>query len=104
MDKLSERLEAYIRREDWNEKLYHNDLELLTASAAIVRAWEGARAEVRRNPDGSADEVVGYGAFHLEQMDAGHWWIQLGPHMVNLTARGRIGVVVHENEYDEAGR
>jgi len=31
--------------------------------------------EVRRNEDGTPDEVVGFGFMHLEQMDNGAWWI-----------------------------
>ena len=31
--------------------------------------------EVRTNDDGTLDEVVGRGYFHLEQMSATHWWM-----------------------------
>ena len=48
------------------------------------------QAEIRLNDDGSLDEVVGVGEFHLEQMDDGHWWMQLGDVHVHLTARGKI--------------
>jgi hypothetical protein len=51
--------------------------------------------EVRRNEDGSLDEVVGWGFLHLEQMDTGHWWIGFDTAdgrllHINLHARGRI--------------
>jgi hypothetical protein len=29
--------------------------------------------EIRKNPDGSIDEIVGKGKFHLEQMDSNLW-------------------------------
>lgn len=50
--------------------------------------------EVRRNDDGTLDEVVATGCdFHLEQMDQGHWWmvISKGGRVVHInlaTARG----------------
>lgn len=51
--------------------------------------------EVRLNDDGSLDELVGSGAFHLEQMGDNHWWMSLtGPGgeevHVWLQARGKI--------------
>lgn len=50
--------------------------------------------EVRRNDDGTLDEVVATGCdFHLEQMDRGHWWmvVRKDGHEVHInlaTARG----------------
>ena len=41
------------------------------------------RVEIRRNDDGSLDEVLLYDEerclFHLEQMDGDHWWFALYP-------------------------
>lgn len=53
---------------------------------------------VRFNDDGSLDEVVGVGEYHLEQMDSGHWWMQLGPHHVNLSAKRSIKAIFSANE------
>jgi hypothetical protein len=57
-------------------------------------------AEIRRNDDGSLDELVGTGLFHLEQMSDSHWWMSLdtehGQVTVNLTAKGRITAAVEE--------
>ena len=81
--------------------------EVLTAQAAYrlgylaaIRAQEtlATRCEARFNDDGTLDEVVGFGTFHLEQMDSGHWWMQLGPHMVNLRAKGKVKANFGENE------
>jgi len=37
-----------------------------------------ARPEIRRNPDGTIDEICADGVdFHLEQMDNGAWFIGL---------------------------
>ena len=37
-----------------------------------------ARPEIRRNPDGTIDEICADGVgFHLEQMDHGTWFISL---------------------------
>ena len=67
---------------------------------AAIRAQEtlAARCEARFNDDGTLDEVVGFGTFHLEQMNSEHWWVQLGPHMVNLHARGKVKANFGENE------
>jgi hypothetical protein len=51
--------------------------------------------EIRRNADGSLDEIVCDGAFvHLEQMDSDHWWMAIEKDgrtiHVNFHARGKI--------------
>ena len=48
--------------------------------------------DIRRNDDGSLDEIVAEGAsVHLEQLSPGHWWMgieQAGRlYHLNLTAR-----------------
>jgi hypothetical protein len=53
---------------------------------------------VGRNDDGSLDEVIGAGEFHLEQMDAGHWSLRLGRHLIGLQARGTIRANFIEND------
>lgn len=65
-----------------------------------LRTLDAAPSEpvVRFNRDGSLDEVVGVGEFHIEQMGPCHWWMQLGPHMVGLHARGKISANFGENE------
>lgn len=62
------------------------------------RAGGGEVGEARFNDDGSLDEVVGTGGFHLEQMDTNYWWMKLGPHMVSLRAKGKITAHFGENE------
>ncbi len=59
----------------------------------------GGGVEVRNNPDGSLDEIVGQGLFHLEQMDTNRWWMSLGPHGVWLGAKGKITARVELNAY-----
>lgn len=53
--------------------------------------------EVRLNADGSLDEVVGVGLVHLEQMDTGHWWLEIsnaaGSMHVNLHSKRRIAAM-----------
>ena len=71
---------------------------LREAAAALEVAREDAEPVVRFNDDGTLDEVVGRGQFHLEQMGSGHWWMQLGPHIVNLSARGKIRAHFGRNE------
>ena len=37
--------------------------------------------EIRRNEDGSLDEIVASDvAIHLEQMSDGHWWMSIEKH------------------------
>jgi hypothetical protein len=73
--------------------LERSSVELLSLAKRVAGA-----PVVRFNDDGSLDEVVGFGEFHLEQMSGTNWWMQLGPHMVNLTARGKIGAHFGRNE------
>lgn len=55
--------------------------------------------EIRRNPDGSLDEIVAPG-FHLEQMDTGHWWMEIsdetGSVHVNLHSTRKITANVED--------
>lgn len=71
-------------------------LEVLTTRAATLPQGVSA-PEVRFNPDGSLDEVISDG-FHLEKMSPSHWWMQVGPHMVNLHAKGKITAHFGKNE------
>jgi len=57
------------------------------------------RCEVHKNEDGTIDEIVGHGAYHLEQMDKGHWVLITGDgfyktgadeHIFHLTSKKRI--------------
>ena len=60
--------------------------------------------EVRLNDDGTLDEVVGTGTFHLEQMDTGHWWMRIeneaGSVDVWLWSEGKISA---DFDRDEGG-
>lgn len=60
---------------------------------------------VRNDDKGELDEVVGFGAFHLEQMHAGHWFLNfedavtgkmLAVHL--STKRGKIGASCEERQ------
>lgn len=73
--------------------------ELVIALLADMRQFiESAGADsldIRLNDGGALDEIVGAGTFHLEQMDANHWWMLLtdangNAVHVHLTARGAI--------------
>lgn len=58
-----------------------------------------ADVEIRRNDDGTLDEVVAPN-LHLEQMDNNHWWMAIytkdGRVTVNFHARGNISAFVEE--------
>lgn len=47
-------------------------------------------AEIRRNDDGTIDEVVGYGHFHLERMD--DTWSSLILHVDRGSERVHIAI------------
>jgi hypothetical protein len=68
-----------------------------TVGAPAHDAAQGAvMIEIRRNEDGTVDEVV-TPTFHLEQMDDGHWWMRImdGEEAVVVqlaTSRGRAKI------------
>ena len=48
--------------------------------------------EIRRNTDGSLDEIVAENCdIHLEQMDTGHWWLGItvdgNTHCINFVSK-----------------
>jgi hypothetical protein len=57
--------------------------------------------EIRKNKDGSLDEIVGKGEVQLEQMDKDHWFVcfQDGKQrlMVTLTAETEIISLVEDD-------
>lgn len=93
---------------DYNNNLAHKVFGLLRSDdfAALIEMVRAVEKEVivRFNEDGSLDEVIGTGIFHLEQMDNNHWWMQLGPHMVNLSARGKVKAIFGKNEAQGGGK
>lgn len=44
--------------------------------------------EIRLNDDGTLDEIVGWGRFHLEQMDDDQWFLDLGGVRMMLAYNG----------------
>jgi hypothetical protein len=88
----AEELDEFIP--GWRERA-SRIAELEAALAASQQAKDAMeRVEVRKE-SGKVDEVVGYGHFHLERMDSGHWWLGLGDAdkggvMVNLTSARAI--------------
>ena len=63
----------------------------------MVCAEERGVIEIRRNPDGSLDEIVAPG-FHLEQMSDTHWWMEIGEglHVHLYAKRGTIRANVED--------
>ena len=57
--------------------------------------------EIRKNEDGSLDEIVDSGSVHLEQMGNDHWWIRFQDGeqgiMVNLTADTTINALAEDD-------
>mgnify|MGYP001328662734 CR=1 FL=1 len=50
--------------------------------------------------DGTLDEVVGTGMFHLEKMDEGHWWMALYDPDDHKKARININLWRNGNDID----
>jgi Ni/Co efflux regulator RcnB len=98
---VQELVDDFERQRRWHSMKGGDDYP---DSRAVARAREflagrrvAERCEVRNNDDGTLDEVVGYGYFHLEQMDTGHWWLGIGDSEilhVNLHSRGKIAANV----------
>ena len=66
-------------------------------AAAPQKAGVEESVEIRYNSDGTLDEVVGTGLFHLEQMDTNKWWMELSTDVhVWLTAKGKITATVYD--------
>lgn len=61
-------------------------------------AKQSAKAEVRLNDDSDLDEVVGSGAFQLEQMDKDHWFVNLGDVAVWLTSKKKISATYERRD------
>lgn len=61
--------------------------------------------EIRRNDDGSVDEIVAKGCdVHIEQMDAPHWFMQIGQETFSIwcvRAKGRWSVEISHIETRE---
>ena len=58
---------------------------------AELAALKGHAVEPRigLNSDGSLDEVVGSPG-HIEQLDSGHWFVEIGEYAIWLHANGKI--------------
>ena len=60
--------------------------------------------EIRRNEDGTIDEIVGFGYFHLEQMDDGLWSLivdTLDGHRILINLHTKRNAKIHVlAEYD----
>lgn len=54
---------------------------------AYQKLWSGKTPEIRLNDDGSLDEIVGHGGFHIEQLDANHWFVEVAGCRFNIMGR-----------------
>ncbi len=57
--------------------------------------------QVRLDDDGTVDEIIASNVrVHLERMDDGCVWVQIGPDLsFFLTTRGKLGLVVQEGAW-----
>lgn len=83
-----------ITKEEWEAGVAQAVTAALAAEGwAIVKA---ELPEIRPNEDGTIDEVVGYGFFHIEQMDNNKYWAKLSTQIKGkdvvmwLTSRGKL--------------
>ena len=65
--------------------------EQLAERDAEIAALKGHAVEPRigLNSDGSLDEVVGSPG-HIEQLDSGHWFVEIGEYAIWLHTKGKI--------------
>jgi hypothetical protein len=65
-------------------------------------------SEIRRNEDGTVDEILAAGAIHVEQMDDNSWWIGIdeaaGRMSFFFTARGKIKLTMQDEAIISAVR
>ncbi len=72
-------------------------------------AWQAGIASamqvgpsIRRDADGALDEIVGAGAYHLEQMSASHWWVAfytgVGDARVTVHLQSKAKIKAHAQE------
>jgi hypothetical protein len=55
---------------------------------AYWRLWNGCGHHVEiRMPGGELDEIVGFGGFHVEQMSANEWFIELAGVRFNVVGK-----------------
>lgn len=62
--------------------------------------------EIRRNGDGTLDEVVASGCdFHLEQLGNGDWWMSItsGGQCVHVNLSTRLDADIHADVHQEPG-
>lgn len=88
----------------YNAAMSRGDMDTEALMMEHIRAYKAAMAlaapkaptepEIRRNEDGTLDEVVATGQYHLEQMSATHWWMAVqypgGRVTVNLHSKATI--------------
>ena len=74
--------------------------ELEQAQERVRELERPPSVEIRRNEDGSLDEVVtrvgGKCVFHLEQMDTNHWWMETCGTHVDFHSRKTITAMAEE--------
>jgi hypothetical protein len=70
------------------------------APAAEQDTHQGRKLDVRRNEDGTVDEIVGRGEFHLEQLDSDRWYLSLGGKQFYLSSERDYSVVLLELDED----
>lgn len=94
--------EAVLRRRKtiWVECRSCQAIKWGKSESDAANLWNrrAAYAEVRSNRDGSLDEIVGQAPqFHLEQMSATHWWMEVVPDLhVNFHSKATIRAVVND--------
>jgi hypothetical protein len=64
---------------------------------AEAKRREGDHFEVRLDTDGAIDEIVGSGAFHIEQMDTNSWFMEVGGCAFNVHGKA---VKLTPRDYD----
>lgn len=80
---LSANVNITMERDQIRKQLAERDAEIAALKGHAVEPRIGL------NSDGSLDEVVGSPG-HIEQLDSGHWFVEIGEYAIWLHAKGKI--------------
>ena len=94
----------WVRYEDVADALKQETAITERFRKANENLWEGRPVEIRM-PEEKLDEIVGYGGFHVEQLDKNLWFFDLAGCKFNVSGKKIKLLPIESNTWaDEQGR